>query len=234
MSRVQILYQLQLLDSELDQTNQELAQVQAALGESKTLKQARVAVEAAEQELRQARTAQQKLELEVNDLADKIAQQEKLLYGGGKHISAKEAANLQGEVASLKRWYQKREELLLEAMVALEEAEAKLSQARTNLTTIQADWSVGQSGLIQKQAELENKLAELQSRRPLFTERIEAADLAAYEKLRPKRGGRAVAVVKNGVCQGCGIGASSRKVQAARAETELNYCSTCGRILYAP
>ncbi len=233
MSRVQILYQLQLLDSELDQTNQELAQVRAALGESKALKQARAAVETAEQELRQARTAQQNLDLEVSGLADKIAQQEKLLYGG-KPISPKEAANLQGEVASLKRWYQKREELLLEAMVATEEADTKLNQARANLATVQADWSAGQSELTQKQAVLENKLAELQNRRPLVTERIEATDLADYEKLRPKRGGRAVAVVKNGVCQGCGVGVSSRKVQAARAETELNYCSTCGRILYAP
>ncbi len=233
MSRVQILYQLQLLDSELDQTNQELANVLAALGESPALKQARAAVETAGHELRQAQTVQQNLELEVGGLADKIAQQEKLLYSG-KHISAKEAANLQDELASLNRWRQKREELLLEAMVVTEEAEAKLTQAQAKLAATQAEWAAGQADLTQKQAELDSRLAELQARRPFIVERIEAADLAEYEKLRPKRGGRAVAVVKNGVCQGCGMGASSRKIQAARAETELSYCSTCGRILYAP
>ena len=46
--------------------------------------------------------------------------------------------------------------------------------------------------------------------------------------------GRAVAAVKNGTCQGCGLGASNRKVQQARAGTELVYCGTCGRILYVP
>ena len=35
-------------------------------------------------------------------------------------------------------------------------------------------------------------------------------------------------------CQGCGLGASNRKVQQARAGAELIYCGTCGRILYVP
>jgi len=233
LSRAQLLYQLQLLDSELDQTKRELAEIAAALGESDALKQARTEVERTKQELRTARTALQDLDLEVNGLANKIAQHEKLLYSG-KAMSAKEAANLQDEVASLKRWHEKREEALLEAMVAVEEAEEAFRQAEARLSTIQADWAAGQEDLIQKQSNLETQVAELLDRRPTVAQGIAADDLNEYEDLRRRKAGRAVTVAKNGVCQACGVAASNRKIQQARAGVELAYCSTCGRILYIP
>jgi len=233
LSRIQHLYQLQLLDSQLDQANQELAQVTAALGESEVLKQARTTVDTAEKELLAARTTLKDLDLEVTGLATKISQQEKLLYGGQK-MSPKEAANLQDEIASLKRWQQKREEVLLEAMVAAEEAEGSLEQAAANLSSIQAQWSADQEDLSRQKAVLETKVAGLTARRPALVERVDPTDLSEYDRLRKKRAGRAVAAVENGTCQGCGVGASQRKVQQARAGAELAYCGTCGRILYVP
>ena len=82
MSRTQLLYQLQVLDSELDLANTHLAEIAAALGESEALKKAKETVKSAEQELRRAETTVRDLDLEVNGLANKIAQQEKALYGG--------------------------------------------------------------------------------------------------------------------------------------------------------
>ena len=233
MSRIQLLYQLQLLDSELDQANRELAQIVAALGESDALKKAKADVESADKNLRSARATLQDLDLEVRGLANKIAQQEKLLYSG-KTMSAKEAANLQDEVASLQRWHQKREEALLEAMVIVEEAEETLSQAQTNLSSVQTEWAAGQKDLIAQQSHLKTQIAELVDRRPTVAKGIKADDLDEYDDLRRKRAGRAVALTTNGVCQGCGMAASHRKIQQARAGTELPYCSTCGRILYVP
>jgi hypothetical protein len=46
------------------------------------------------------------------------------------------------------------------------------------------------------------------------------------------RRNRVVAPVKDGICLGCGVGASSSRVQHARSGVELIYCGTCGRILY--
>ncbi len=231
LSRVQQLYQLQNLDSELDQARKELAEIAAALGESEALKQAKQAVETAEQKLRKAQTKAQDLDLEVNSLANKIGQQEKLLYSG-KVGSAKEAANLQEEVASLKRRHQNREEVLLEAMLAAEEAEAEFHQAQQELSTVSGQWQANQEMLTQKQNELEANVEQLLARRPIITDQVSPDDLREYETLRRKKGGRAVAVAKNGVCQGCGVTASNSKIQRARAGTELAYCSTCGRILY--
>ncbi len=231
MSRVQQLYQLQMLDSELDKINQQLAEIAARLGESDVLKQAKTQVQTAENQLRQAQATMQNLNLEVQSLAGKIVQEEKTLYQG-KVLSAKEAANLQDEIASLKRRHGQREELLLEAMLGVEEAEQQLKQSQAGLTTIQNAWQNDQADLSQQQAALQTRSAELKQQRPVTVKVIDADDLEEYEDLRKRKAGRALAVVKDGICLGCGVGASSSRVQHARAGTELIYCGTCGRILY--
>jgi predicted nucleic acid-binding Zn-ribbon protein len=231
LSRVQQLYQLQLLDSEVDKTNQQLAEIASRLGESEALKQAKTQAEAAEKQLRQAQATMQNLNLEVQSLTQKIAQQEKTLYQG-KTLSPKEATNLQDEIASLKRRQGQREELLLEAMVGAEEAEQQLEQMRTRLAVIQTGWQSDQERLAEQQAALKNKLNELKQQRPVMVKVIDADDLEEYEELRPRKAGRAVALIKDGICLGCGVAASSSRIQHARAGTELIYCGTCGRILY--
>jgi len=233
LGRILQLYQLQSLDSEIDQVNHRLAEIVAKLGESEALKAARVTVEVAEKELRQAQATMQDLDLEVKSLSEKIANQEKKLYSGTV-LNAKEAANLQDEVISLKRWHSEREEHLLEAMVALEESESILDKNQVELARIEAEWVTDQDHLKQEQHTLESKLEELRERRPTVVGTIDVDILREYESLRPKKAGRAIAAVKNSVCQGCGMTLSSSRVQRARAGTELMYCSTCGRILYIP
>ncbi|MBN1995011.1 MAG: hypothetical protein JW953_20115 [Anaerolineae bacterium] len=233
MSQVQRLYRLQSLDSELDKTKQQLTDIAARLGESQTLKDAQKAVETADKNLHNVQTKMRDLELEVKSLGDKIAQQEKMLYGG-KAFSAKEAANLQDEVASLKRRYANREEVLLEAMVEAEEAGERLAQAQAELSHVQTSWAADQADLLKKQSQLEAKVTELVEQRLGLAGGIEADDLDEYEALRPSKAGVAVAAVKEGVCQGCGIAPSHSKMQRARAGNELIYCGGCGRILYVP
>ncbi|MBN1219093.1 MAG: hypothetical protein JXM69_09195 [Anaerolineae bacterium] len=233
MSRVQRLYRLQSLDSELDKTKQRLADIAARLGESNALKEAGQATKIADQNLHKIRTKMRDLDLEVKSLSQKITQQEKLLYGG-RNLSAKEASNLQDEVESLKRRRSQREELLLEAMVEAETAEAQLAQAQTALSSIQAEWTVDQEELVKTQSELEAKVADLLEQRPGLVSGVEVDDLEEYEDIRPLKGGIAVALVKDGACQGCGMAPSRSKIQRARAGQELTYCGGCGRILYVP
>jgi predicted nucleic acid-binding Zn-ribbon protein len=233
LSQIQQLYRLQSLDSKLDQANQQLTDIAAKLGESQALQEAKEAVEVAEKSLRKIQTKMRDLDLEVKGLSQKITQQEKMLYGG-KNLSAKEAANLQDEVASLKRWHSNREELLLETMVEVEDAEEELDKLQAELTRVQAEWAADQEDLVETQGQLEIKVVEFMEQRPMIVGGIEADDLSEYEDLRPMKAGVAVALVKNGVCQGCGMAASNSKLRQARTGEELIYCGGCGRILYVP
>lgn len=231
MSRVQQLYQLQLLDSEVDRLRHQLAEITANLGESVALKQAQTVVESTNITLHKLQATIQDLNLELKSLVEKITHEEKTLYQG-KAISAKQASNLQDEIASLKRRRGQREEALLEAMVQAEETETQLTQAQNQLAKLQANWQSEQERLTQTQAELKSKLSLLQEQRPAMITEIDPDDLDEYEDLRRQKGGRAVAAAKNGVCQGCGMTASNNKLQQARAGVELIYCGTCRRILY--
>lgn len=234
MSRIQRLYQLQSLDSELDKVRKQLGDIAANLGESDALKTAKATLITAEKNLQTARATMQDVDLEVKSLSQKITQEEKMLYGGSKAISAKEAANLQEEVASLKRRQNSREETLLEAMVGTEEAEEALKQAQANLADVQAGWETDQAELVQKQAVLEKKAAELLEQRPTILIGVDAEALEEYDDIRPKKAGVAVSMVKDGMCQGCGMAPSQNKVRQARSGDELIFCGGCGRILYVP
>ncbi len=231
MSRSQQLYLLQRLDSQLDEANEQLAEVVAMLGEDEAVRKVKKVVETIEKGLRKVQTTMLDLDLEVKSLADKIARQEKTLYSG-TITGAKEAANLQEEVASLKRWHEKREELLLEAMVEVEEIEAELNQVQVELSAVQKQWAADQEVLNQRHSLLKTKVAELGTQRIDIVKMIDKDDLSDYEALRPKKAGRAVTAIKNGVCQGCGMSASNNKILQVRAGKKLCYCSTCGRILH--
>lgn len=233
MSRTLQLYQLQALDSDIDKAKQELAEIVRQLGESKALKEARTLAEAAEKRTRKARTMMQDLDLEVKSLATKLDAEEKRLYSG-KVLNAKEAANLQDEVASLKRRQSDREERLLEAMVETEEAEEGLEQSQADLAVVETEWQTGQDQLKQREVALNHTLSELAKRRVMAITPIAQDDLSEYERLRAKKAGRAIVTVSNGVCQGCGVIASSSQIQRARASSELTYCTACGRIFYIP
>lgn len=231
MSQTQLLYRLQTLDSQIDRARRELGQIEAELGESEALKSATATVEQAGEALRQVQTKQTDLELEVQSLSAKISNQENLLYSG-KGLSAKEAANLQDEIASLRRWHGNREELLLETMVEAEEKEDHFNQAQTHLSSVKSAWQTGQADLVERQAELKREIEGLLNQRPTIAGSISPDKLNEYESLRAKKGGLAVAGVKNNLCQACSIMVSNHKVQQARAGMELFYCGTCGRILH--
>jgi predicted nucleic acid-binding Zn-ribbon protein len=231
MSRTQHLYELQQVDLELDSVSRRLKEIAATLGVSAELKRARNMVSEAEAHVTQCRTAMQDLDLEVNGLSQKIESNEKRLYSG-RVTNPKELANLEEELASLKRWRGKREEDLLEAMVATEEADASLADAQAILTQVSDSWRAEQGDLTDEQTDLQARLEELRGRREALVTAIDSEEVTIYERLRRQKGGRAVAGVKDGICEGCRMNPPSSQVQHARSASELVFCNNCGRILH--
>jgi hypothetical protein len=231
MSRTQLLYDLQQVDLEIETVARRLKKIAAQLGESPELRQARKAVADAEARLSKSRAQMHNLELEVNGLLQKIEANEERLYSG-RVGNPKELANLQDEVASLKRWRAKKEEDLLEAMLATEEAEASLAEAQSIMAQVSENWRAAQGDLGDEQARLEARLQELREQRANLTAAAGPEDVAAYERLRRSKGGRAVAAVVNGICQGCRMNPPSSQVQHARQGIDLVFCNNCGRILH--
>jgi predicted nucleic acid-binding Zn-ribbon protein len=231
MSRTQHLYQLQQTDLEIESVSRRLKEIAAALGESSELKRARKMVADAEAHLAKCRAEMQNLDLEVNGLSQKIDTNEGRLYSG-RVVNPKELASLQDELASLKRWREKKEEDLLEAMVASEEAEAALADAQAILDQVNETWHAEQGDLADEQIDLQAQVEELREKRGSLIAAIGPEEVTIYERLRQGKAGRAVAAVKDGICEGCRINPPSSQVQHARSGAELVFCNNCGRILH--
>jgi predicted nucleic acid-binding Zn-ribbon protein len=229
MVSVRDLYRLQQLDSEWDARQRRLLEIEAALQDDRALREARRTLETANERARRWHIKQRDLELEIQSLSDKTSRSEKRLYGG-KVKNPKELADLQAEVAYLKRRRAKLEDTLLEAMIEREEAEDTRDQAQTTLEEVTFAWSTRQLDLKVEREELGERLDTIQQRREAVVLRIEAKVVATYESLREQKGGRAVADVRDDVCSGCGV-AISPSVEWKLRQGELCTCDTCRRIL---
>ena len=223
------LYRLQCLDSESDEKQRRLAEVEAALGESDALRQARRALEKAEALARKWKLGQRDLELQIAGLADKTARFEQRLYSGAVK-NPKELADLQAEVASLRRRRQQLEDDLLETMIEREEAEAGQVRAREHLEQTEALWTTEQADMEVERETLQGELAGLERARSALLPNIEAADLSTYRAVRRAKGGLAVVQLRDGACGGCGVTVSSRLEWELRQNT-LTPCSNCGRMI---
>jgi len=232
MKRSHLLYRLQTVDLEIGHGKRRLEEVEAGLGESQELRQARRALQKAEDELNRWRTTLRDLELEARSLATKIASVEERLYSG-RVSNPKELANLQNEVSYLKRKRGELEDSQLEAMVEVEEHEAEVDSQKASLARIWAEWTEAQKQLTEERGELEERLAYLKRERVESEKTIRAEDLALYEELCSRKGGQAVALLKGEVCQACRMALPSSQVQQARSGDPPSLCSSCQRILYA-
>lgn len=232
-SRAAALYALQEIDLEVAARRRRLAEIQAALGESLVVRQARAEVAAAQAELHRWQTRQRDLELEVASLAGKLAETEALLYSG-RIRNPKELSDLQAELAALGRYRQAREDELLEAMLNVEEQMEALAAARRRLAEVEATTATDQANLRAEAAQIEARLKTLADERELHLMGIRAADLAVYEALRERKHGQAVARIEDGACSACGDALPSSRLQQARQSEDLVTCANCERILYAP
>ncbi len=232
MSRTTSLYALQQVDVEIEQGSRRLSEIAASLGDTAELRRARKMLTDADAHFATIRATMHNLDLEVDGLGQKIETNEKRLYSG-RVTNPKELASLQDEVASLKRWHAKKEEDLLEAMFAAEEAEAALADAQAILSQVSETWQGEQAELTNEQTQLRARLEELSEQRETLVNAVGPEDVTTYEHLRQRKSGRAVAAVKDGICDGCRMNPPSSQVQHARSGSELVFCNNCGRILHA-
>ena len=119
MSRKSDLYDLQLIDSNLDLNHNRLNKIEVLLNDNDELKQAETDVQMCNQELEKAEEELSSEELLVKEQRIKIKKTEGNLYGG-KINNPKELQDLQVEGQALKRYLVVLEDRQLECMIAVD------------------------------------------------------------------------------------------------------------------
>lgn len=145
----------------------------------------------------------------------------------------KDLQALQAELEVLAKRQGALEDIELDAMERLEEAQARVNAAATQAAAIHAQVEELEGQRDAEWAQIDAELVELAAARDLAAQGVDPALLALYEKIRAGSGGVGAARLVAGQCQGCHI--TINAVERARidsaADDEVIRCEDCGRIL---
>lgn len=223
------LYQLQVLDLEIETARRSLQVTRGKLGVSQTLAAARGGLASWTKCLEEIAREQQVLEWEIDDYSSKIGDLEKKLYGG-KVLNSKELTGLQQDAEALKKRRKQTEDRALEVMEKRELTMAGVNSRQEGLAAVEKVWRTEQMALEKEAGELALVIESLERQRYEFRTRLEAGLVELYDKLRGQKGS-GVASVEQGICQGCRISLSQAQLRQVR-NGGLVQCGNCGRVLY--
>ncbi len=173
---------------------------------------------------------QQRVEHEVDSLAQKSAAEEKRLYDGSI-VNTKELGSLQREIENLKRRQGDREDELLGMMEEREglEARSALARAESDRQRALADEMADSAGaeLVQIASELEARAAE----RTSLAAQIDPELVELYDDLRAQKKGIGAVALIDGVCLGCHEKLSAMEMDRIKHTEGTRRCEHCRRIV---
>ncbi len=233
MKKIELLRELQEVDSALDRARESLEEKRTRCGDDSGLVPFREALDSVRRQLHSLQVKGKELDHELEKQSSKLKTEEKKLYDGSVK-NPKELGSLAHEVDLQKEQISQLETQALLNMDALESATAVEETARRALDEREQAWKAEQAVLEAECATLSAEVERLASARTQVAAQIDAATLRSYDMIRRTRGGVAVVAIEQRACQGCRISLSSAEVQRARTNPEPITCQSCGRILYLP
>ena len=229
MSQVDLLYRLQQTENEVREDKKRLAEVIRLQSENVELVKARKSIDAKKSDLSRLRVRQTDLNLELEGLSSKAKRSEDRLYSG-LVTNPKELEDLQHEIESLGRRMAILEDELLEAMIAVEEAESNQVAAVETLNRVEAEWKETVMRCKEEQTKLLEHIGEQAAEKNQLTPLILPGTMIAFEDAKRRAGEVAVVALKNGRCRGCLVSVPANQRKAAD-EGQMVICDSCGRIL---
>jgi uncharacterized protein len=224
------LYDLQTVDLELDWRHARLAEITAALGDDSALKPVRAEVARRKTVAQKSTGDQTNLDTIIGGFEEKIAAAETKLYGGTVTL-ARELQDLQADIDMIKRQRGEQEDLLLEVLDKVDEAQKSYDSGAKTLAKREAAWLTNQESMIEEHSVIEGELGGLQADRDARAAGVAAPELALYDSVRKAHQGKAVALMHGSMCDACRVGIPSRQAQDARNSDKPVRCPSCGLIL---
>jgi len=232
LSQLDVLWQLQALDLQLDLGQKQLQEAQGRLGESDELRLARQAAQETADSLKQRQRELRDVEMELASLQEKLDDITDRLYSG-RVTNPKELASMQQNQQHLQKRRGELDDVALRAMTEIDDLQSALAERQAHLEEVNARWVRDQQELKRAIGEFQAKMTLMMAQRTELASMLDRQTLRLYEELRRTKGGRAVSGLKDGLCQGCRMAVPTAKMQLVRRKTEIVFCGGCGRILYA-
>ena len=227
--RLKILYQLQLIDDQLD----DLEELRGDL--PNTVKELEEKINSMKEEIADMETRQKESLKKRNDNEkemEKLTESQKKfkaqLYQvrNNKEYDAltKEIDHSEEQVKKLEAENDSLADLSKTLTERIEEIKPSLDDLKKELKEKEADLKE----IIKANEKEESKLA---TERKKIESAVKKPDLSAYKRIRKAKKGKAVATIRRSACSGCHNIVPSQRQLEIRQNTKLYFCEYCGRIL---
>lgn len=231
MTQGEALYKLQETDLQLLKNQKRLQEIAAQLADNEAVQAAQKDVDEATATLRPLKTTLHDLELQMQSAKTKQKNTEDRLYSGVVN-NPRELQDMQAEIESLKSWQSELDNRILEAMVAVEDAQSELDDSQAHLDTVMKETESENADLLHERAQCHSRIERLQHEREQIIKQVTAANLQRYETMRPKKANRPISKLDGGAnCSVCGVEQNAVYAKKLRQSEELLPCANCGRIL---
>ncbi|HHX63543.1 MAG TPA: hypothetical protein GX702_01490 [Chloroflexi bacterium] len=231
MTLLQTLHELQEIDQEWVEKGRLYQTVRRQIADQSNLQAMRDAQTQREEEQTATRNSLRDIELEMEGLQERLRQTDSELYSG-RISSPRELEALRQDAEVLRQRISRLEEQALDTMSRIDALQEATESGRQALRDYEAWWAGEHEALVTRYRELHARLQALQRRRDEIRAALGRAELALYDELRAKKGGIALAPMKEGTCQTCRVTVPSHKIRMVHSGESVVTCEGCGRILF--
>jgi len=227
------LFELQMIDSGIDERQVVLAEVDDGSDALAALEQARAELKTLQAELHEKQARQRKLELDLEIvLADRKERSDRAY--GGTVSDLKELTALEQKIGELDRNADRHEDMILALLEEIEAVEGAIAEQQARVDRLYAEHQRIAGHYEQTTAQARAEIAELQERREALVAEIEPGLLSQYEQLRARFDGIGVAALRGGTCSVCNVAVPRAQHAVIGRGTMVVRCDSCRRILVVP
>jgi predicted nucleic acid-binding Zn-ribbon protein len=228
-NRLKILYQLQLIDDQLDELEELRGDLPNAVKDLEAkIENFKEEIASMEKEQKTSLKTRSNNEAEIEKLEENQKKFKSQLYQvrNNKEYDAltKEIDHTEGQIKKLEEENDELADLSKGLTDQIEEIKPTLDDLIIELKEKEADLKE----IIKANEKEESKL---RNERKKIEAEVRKPDISAYMRIRKAKKGKAVATIKRSACSGChNIVPSQRKLEI-RQNNKLFFCEYCGRIL---
>ena len=224
------LYDLQLLDWDIQERERTLAEVKHRIADDSKLTAITRQIAELGSRLNELGAPRRQAESAIEEHEQRMQAIDKRAFSGAI-TSSREMSAYEDEKAGVAQKRADEEDTLLDLLVNIEGLQAEEVEARETSERISVHRQEELPGLHAREDSISSELPGLYQQRTEMVSEFPPQAMAVYETIRKLRDGQAVALVERGMCQACRIALPSTELQQARISQKIVQCDSCGRIL---
>ncbi|OGU57339.1 MAG: hypothetical protein A2V66_03070 [Ignavibacteria bacterium RBG_13_36_8] len=232
IERLSTLFELQLIDDQLDQLEELRGDLPAAVNDlRRQIESIKEQTDSKETEKKESQKKRRNNDGEVERLTANLKKFKSQLYQvrNNKEYDAltKEIDHTEEQIDKLES-----ESLALEDLV--ERLKIEIDEISPQLETLKAELKEKEAELKQIIKANEREEAKLRDKRDKVAVKVKKPDYNTYMRIRKALGGTAIVTISRSACTGChNVVPSQRQIEIKQSK-RLYVCESCGRILVSP